>query len=255
MSKIGIVIVNYNGEKYQNDCIKSIMLQTYTDFEIIVVDSLSSDNSIEKLKSNYPSVKVIMCNENVGVAKGNNLGIKESINDGCDYTLLLNNDVEMPSDLLQILISKAAENIVVVPKIYYFQPNDLLWFDGGNINWKKGIAEHWGFQKKDIESHNPEQYINYSPTCCMLINNKEFEKIGYIDEKYFMYYDDTDLCVRLSEQNIKILYVPSAKLYHKVSSSTGGENSKLKIYYQSRNQLYFINKFKYNISIYTKNTY
>ena len=242
MPKIGIVIVNYNGEKYQNDCVKSLYEMKFSDFKIIVVDSGSSDRSIEMLKSQYPDVIIIEKKENVGVAVGNNIGIRKSIELGTQYTLLLNNDVEVDGELLSELLKKADDNTVVVPKIYYYEPNNMIWFGGGEFVFSGGYTRHIGQNEIDKGQFDKEKRINYSPTCCMLIPNVVFKKIGMMDETVFMYFDDTDFCMRLLKNNIPIKYIPSAKLWHKVSSSTGGEGSPLSVYYSTRNRFYFIKK-------------
>ena len=231
MAKIGIVIVNYNGAAYQN-----------TDFEIIVVDSGSKDNSIELLEKDFPKVHVLKQNENVGVAKGNNIGIEYSLSLQTEYTLLMNNDIEVNEMLLDNLLSVAEDDAVVVPKIYYYEPNDLLWFAGGDFIFNKGLTIHFGKKELDNGQYDDLKIINYAPTCCMLIKNSIFSKVGKMDENYFMYYDDTDFCLRLMENDIKIIYQPKAIMWHKVSSSTGGEDSPLSVYYNTRNRFYFINK-------------
>lgn len=249
MKKVGIVIVNYNGERYQNDAIRSLYSMANNDFDIIVVDSASSDNSITMLREEFPEVHIIECDENVGVAKGNNIGIKYCIDNGYEYSLLMNNDIEVNELLLNELLNKADTNTVTVPKIYFYEPNNLLWFAGGKMSWNKGTSFHVGMREYDKDEYNTEKYIDYSPTCCMLIHNSIFEKIGLIDETVFMYFDDTDLCVRLIDNGIKILYVPAAYMWHKVSSSTGGENSKVSMYYYARNQLYFVKKYSSRMNL------
>jgi Predicted glycosyltransferases len=244
MAKLGIVIVNYNGEKYQNDCIRSLYSMNYQNFEIIVVDSASKDQSIALLKKEFPNVHILEEHDNVGVAVGNNIGIRYSVSLNTEYTLLLNNDVELHSELISELLQKADSDTIVVPKIYYYEPNNLLWFAGGKLLWNKGSAMHVGIHEEDRGQYDKEILITYAPTCCMLIHNRIFERIGMIDEKMFMYYDDTDLCARMQENGIRLLYVPTAKMWHKVSSSSGGENSKLNVYYMFRNQLYFMKKHK-----------
>lgn len=242
MAKVGIVIVNYNGAAYQNACIDSIYKMNNTDFEIIVVDSGSKDNSIELLEKEFPNVHVLKQNENVGVAKGNNIGIDFSLGLQTEYTLLMNNDVEVDEMLLDNLLSVAEDDAVVVPKIYYYEPNDLLWFAGGDFIFNKGLTIHYGKKELDKGQYDDLKTIKYAPTCCMLIKNSIFSKVGKMDEKYFMYYDDTDFCLRLMENDIKIIYQPKAIMWHKVSSSTGGEDSPLSVYYNTRNRFYFVNK-------------
>lgn len=241
--KIGIIIVNYNGENYQNDCIRTICNQTYKNYMIIVVDSGSTDQSIKKLKEEYgEKVDILEQYENIGVAAGNNVGIHYALEQGCEYLLLLNNDVELDTEMLEKLMLSASENMVVVPKIYYFDQPNVLWMAGGEISWFKGEARHIGIDEEDKGQYDTERVILYAPTCAMLFHRNVIDKIGYEDEAMFMYWDDTDLCVRIVEAGYSIKYIPTAKMWHKVSSSSGGSKSKTFIYYYYRNQIYFLVK-------------
>jgi len=240
--KVGIVLVNYNGLNFQNDCIKTIKNMSYSNYEIIVVDNASTDKSMEMLKQYYPEVTIIECEENHGVAKGNNIGIRYAIDNGSQYILLLNNDTEIDAELLTEMIKKADENILITPKIYYYNPSNLLWYAGGEINLNKATTTHYGYGEYDNGQYDKETLVKYTPTCCLLVHKSVFNEIGLMDEKYFMYYDDTDFCVRINKSKYSILYCPSAVLWHKVSSSTGGECSPLKTYYMTRNRFYFAKK-------------
>lgn len=241
--KIGIVMVNYNGEKFQNDCVESVYASTYKKFDIIVIDNNSSDNSVSLLRQKFPDVIILDFKENHGVAKGNNIGIKYCIDRNYEYVLLLNNDTVLDSQMLELMISKADKKTISVPKIYYYEPDNELWFAGGYINWNRATAPHIGKNEVDQGQYDSEKNIEYSPTCCFLIHRDIFEVVGLMDEKYFMYYDDVDFCARVIKNNFSIKYVPKAQLWHKVSSSSGGEDSLTSIYYCTRNRLYFIDKF------------
>lgn len=234
---LGIVIVNYNGEKFQNDCIDSLLKQTYQDFKIIIVDNGSSDKSMELLDK-FATDKIIKIynNDNLGVAVGNNVGIKKSIELGCEYTLLLNNDTFLLEDSLEKLM--IGNKDVVSPMIYYYNTKKI-WYYGGRFNKSKGTITHLNYQK---ENYKKLSVTKYAPTCCLLIKNSVFEKIGLFDENYFLYYDDVDFCYRLKENHIKIYITDDSIIYHKVSLSSGGENSKTAIYYNNRNRLYYIDK-------------
>lgn len=253
MSKVGIVIVNYNGAKFQNDCIRTILEMDYKNIEIILVDNNSSDNSVELTMNQYGEyITLLKQDDNYGIAKGNNIGIQYCIDNSIDYTLLMNNDVELDKRLLTLLMEQVNENTVVVPKIYFYEPNDMLWFAGGNMNWNRRMAEHYGLHEYESEQYNEIKEITYSPTCCMLIPTSLFKKIGLMDETVFMYWDDTDLCARMIDAGYKIIYEPNAIMWHKVSSSSGGEDSRLQIYYSTRNKLYFMKKYKKKISFGTR---
>lgn len=251
-AKVGIVIVNYNGAAYQNEAFKSLYESSFKDFIVVVVDSASQDNSIDLLEREYPQTIILRQNENVGVAKGNNIGIEYCLSMNTEYILLMNNDVEMNNQMLALLVSKASEEVITVPKLYYYSPHNMIWYAGGYFDWKRGRAPHIGMGEVDKGEYDEEKFVEYSPTTCMLIHSSIFKKIGMIEEDFFMYYDDTDWCVRLMDAGIKILYVPSAVMWHKVSSSTGGGASKIKLYYMHRNQLYFIDKHKDHITLRTR---
>lgn len=246
--KIGIVIVNYNGEAYQNEALRTIYEQTYNNFEVIIVDSDSHDASIEKAQKEYPQAHYLLQNENVGVAKGNDIGMKYAIDVlDVEYILLLNNDIELEKNTLEILFNSTDESTITVPKIYYYEPHDMLWFAGGEMHWNKGEARHVGNFETDHGQYDEEKIIGYAPTCCMLLHRNVIEKIGYEDEILFMYFDDTDICVRMNDAGFKIKYVPTAKMWHKVSSSGGGMDSKVYVYYNFRNKFYFMKKYKNRI--------
>ena len=240
--KVGIVLVNYNGEKFQNECIRSIKDMSYKNYEIIIVDNDSKDNSVTKARAEFDDLVIIQTGENCGVAKGNNIGIKEAIRRKCEYVLLLNNDTEVHEEMLSNMIKKANKNTMVTCKMYYYEPNNVIWCAGGKINWKRATTIHFGYGEIDRGQFDESKYIEYTPTCCLLIHRSIFDRVGLMDEKYFMYYDDTDFLARCNKLNIKTWYESTAKLWHKVSSSSGGNLSKISIYYGDRNRLYFINK-------------
>lgn len=243
--KIGIVIVNYNGASYQNAALDTIFASTYQNFEVIIVDSASKDDSVALAQNAYPQIHFLLQEENVGVAKGNNIGIQYAIDKlGAEYILLINNDIELDTHTLERLIEKADAKTVAVPKIYYYQPHDMLWFAGGEMYWNRGESGHIGNFETDNGQYDRERIIGYAPTCCMLLHRNIFETIGMIDETVFMYFDDTDLCVRINDAGFRILYVPSALMWHKVSSSGGGMDSKVYVYYNFRNKFYFMNKYR-----------
>lgn len=238
--KIGVVIVNYNGEKYQNDCIDCILNQEYKNYKIIIVDNCSNDNSMKLLETNDEIIKIYN-KENLGVAEGNNIGIRKSIEIGCEYTLLLNNDTTFDKTLFDKLVRLTSLYDVVVPKIYYYNTNDI-WYGGGFFSKIRCSTKHLYYKKKDNKCRFKNFYY-YAPTCCMLIKNSVFSLIGLMDKDYFLYYDDSDFCARLYERRIKIGFESNVRFDHLVSKSTGS-NSKLSLYYLTRNKLIFMSKNK-----------
>lgn len=256
---LGLVTVLYNCEGVLQEFFDTLAIQMYKNFEIIIVDNMSKDNSLnecKRLAEKMPFKCYFIENkDNLGVAAGNNQGIKLALEHNCDKILLSNNDIILKEDTIQNLYNAHVANNadLSVPKIYYAGTNKI-WCAGGWYDKRKGMANHYGLKQEDVGQFNEQKYITYSPTCFMLINSTVFSKVGFMDEKYFVYWDDTDFvyrCVFLNKQ--ELLYVPSATLQHKVSYSAG-EDSDFTAYQVYRNRIYFQRKFiKHSKLLYIEN--
>lgn len=253
MAKIGLVTVLYNSNDVLEGFFESLSIQTCSDYHLYMVDnspSTETDGLVQQLLSRFsiPQYSHIRNNENTGVAKGNNIGIKAALAQGCEYVLLLNNDIEFYQvDLFEKMIATAVEKneAIIIPKIFYYGSRKI-WMAGGNMHLARGYASHVGDGDDDSEKYNKAVYFKYAPTCFMLINKSVFQKIGLMDEQYFVYFDDTDFVYRAIKVGYKIFYSPQIEIFHKVSSSTGNSQvsgpSIFSIYYNNRNRIYFIRK-------------
>lgn len=254
--KIAIIIINYNGFKDTKDCLLSLnKLKNNNFFKVYLVDNGSSDDSLIKIhkflkiaKLNYP-LELIISKNNLGFAGGNNLGIKKALKDGFNYFLLLNNDTEVTPDFLAKLIEVSKKNPkagIIGPKIMYYSQPNKIWFGGGKFSWFGG-GKHLRFNEieKPKNSNAQKQILNSQPllvdwitACCMLIKREVIKKIGLLQEKYFLYYEDTDYNLRARKAGFNILYVPNSVIYHKVSSFTKTLGNPTIWYYHFRNALY-----------------
>ncbi len=246
--KVGIILVNYNGAKYNEECIRSIKESTYNNYEIIVVDNCSTDKSVEQLQKQFnKEIKIIQSKENLGFSGGNNLGIKYALTSKCDYIMLLNNDTTIHAEMIKIMIETAVLNNfkVIAPKIFYYDNPKMIWSTGTTIHWKKGIPKQNGINVIDNGEFQERIEVESATGCCILIHKDVVENIGMLSEEYFLYYEDTDYSATIQSKKIKIIYEPKAIMYHKVSASTGGEESPNYIYYNTRNRLIFNKKFNY----------
>ena len=240
MEKVGIILLNYCNYNLTIDFIESIRQSTYQNYEIIVVDNNSPDHSGKNL-SQLEGIRFLQMEENLGFAAGNNRGIEVALSDGCEYVMLLNNDTVIDPNMIETLVSRADANTVVVPKMYYFDVEgrkDILWYAGGILKYKSSDGIHIGGKQEDSKQYSIEGEVTFATGCCMMIHRAILEKVGLLREEYFMYCEDTDYSIRLNKSNVRILYVPNAKLWHKVSSSSGGEMSKFIVYYVVRNKIY-----------------
>jgi GT2 family glycosyltransferase len=186
---------------------------------------------------------VIPMRSNVGVAEGNNIGMRAALKDGCGSVLLINNDTVFDSDLLSKLAKglQQYECDMVVPKILFFDDPAKIWYAGGYFSRIRGSARQFGFGQKDNGHFDRPRLVSYGPTCCMLIKSGVFDQIGFMDANYFVYFDDTDFCYRAYRAGLRLFYVPAARLLHKVGSLTGGE-SDFYYSYTIRNHVYYILK-------------
>lgn len=246
MAKIGLVTVLFKSDEVLEDFFKSISFQTHKNYVLYLIDNSVNDvtnNLIDQYLRQYPVTSCIHVknNANEGVAAGNNTGIHLALKDGCSHVLLLNNDIELEQDFVfERLLSLSAKEDIVVPKIYYYSDRKI-WMAGGYMDKPRALGVHYGDGKNDSPEFNLPRYITYAPTCFMLIKKEVFDKIGFMDEKYFAYYDDTDFVFRAIEAGIKMYYDPTIYVLHKVSSSAG-TNSPFYVYYSNRNKIYFIRK-------------
>ena len=247
MIKFAIITVTFNAEKYIQDFLDSLNSQNNKNFKVFFVDNNSVDNTKDIIiKNSNFEYELISNDENFGVAKGNNIGIKNAQSENIDWILLANNDTFFSSDTLLRLSESIKSNTdykAFVTKIYDNSRPPKVWYSGGNFSLFKGNT---GYQENlfsvDNEVFNKNKEIKYSPTCFMLINSSVFNEIGLMDEKFFVYYDDTDFCWRLKKANISILYLGKIFVFHKIGSSTGGVDSDFTIRYSSRNRVYFLRK-------------
>lgn len=241
---IGVVTVTYNSGTVIRDFLNSLLDQSHTNFFLFVVDNASSDNTLAVLSSySDPRIAIIGNLTNVGVAEANNIGIKAALNAGCATVLLINNDVVFGPDLISQLCEGLAQYQceMVVPKILYFNPPDRIWCAGGTFSRLRGRSRHFGMGQKDDGRFDQPREVKYSPTCCMLIRREVFEHIGLMDPKYFVYFDDADFCLRAYRAGMRLVYLPTARLYHKVSALIG-HRSDLSLRYVTRNHVYYVMK-------------
>lgn len=248
-SRIAIVTVLFNSDGVLEGFFQSLSKQVFKNYHVFFIDNQQlphTEGLVRKWAGKYPipGYTYIQNQKNAGVATGNNQGIQLSLEGNYTHTLLANNDIEFHQDYL---LGKMAERAVttneslIIPKIYYYDTRKI-WMAGGYFRRNRGIVGHVADGEDDNPSNSKETYFEYAPTCFMLIANEVFKRIGIMDEKYFVYYDDVDFLYRALNSGYKILYMPNLSVLHKVSSSTGGSESTFSIYYNTRNRIYFLRK-------------
>jgi len=244
--KIGAVTVTYNSGQVIEPFLRSLLAQTHADFILYVVDNRSSDDTLERLaRYRDPRIEVIANAANLGIAEANNQGIRAALASACDSVLLINNDTEFESSLLQKLVAGLLEFGcgMIAPKILFYDNPHLIWSAGGGFNPLKGYAGfHRGVGQLDRGQFDQPKRVDHAPACCLLVRREVFSRVGLMDDRYFVYLDDSDFCYRARCAGVHLVYFPAATMLHKASTLTGGPESDFSVRYRTRNQVYFMLK-------------
>jgi GT2 family glycosyltransferase len=238
-----IIVLTWNGKADTLECLQSLQKLSYPNYKIIVVDNASIDGTAEEVLQLYPTVALIRNSSNLRFAGGNNVGIKAALKNQADYILLLNNDTTVAENFLSHLIEAAGSDEQVGmagPKIYYHSDPKRIWYAGGKIDWWSGSISHSGVRETDNGQFEKNKTTDYVTGCAMLVKKNVIEKIGILDESYFIYGEDADWSLRAVRAGFELLFVPKAVIWHKVSVSTGGHFSWFKNWNKLKSQLRFL---------------
>jgi GT2 family glycosyltransferase len=219
--KVSIIIVNWNGKHYLDTCLSSILNQTIRDFEIIMVDNASTDGSVDYLKEKYPFIKIIQTNQNLGFAKGCNVGIRES---KADYIVALSNDTKVEKNWLEELIKVADsdKNIGICGSKLLLMDKPNIYNSAGQYIFFNAFIYDRGPGKK-VGKYEKLERVDGVCAASALFRREMLDQIGFLDERFFFGHDDVDLCWRAKNAGWKTMYVPSSVCYHKMLGSVKGK--------------------------------
>lgn len=230
-TKVVVITVNYNNGEITKECIRSFakVCNKNIDLSFIVVDNGSTEEASLLLEKDLPNVKFIYSTSNLGFAGGNNLGIKLALKNGADYVLLINNDavINECNFLIDILKVKAD---IVSPLVKYLYKGKTAYDYGGKVDKIFGRNSHLHFL--------PNKTPDYFSGVCLLINTKVFKKTGLLDDKYFLYYEDADFCLRAKKHGFKLGFCPESSIFHNLSTSAN-KFGKRKTYILANSHLRF----------------
>jgi hypothetical protein len=240
---VGIVTVNYNSAAFIGEFLDSLRRVDYPDARLVVVDAASHDGSADEIARGCPRAHLIRCHENVGIARGNNLGAAYCREQGLDYVLYLNNDTTHEPDFLRTLVEAADKRTMAVPRILYAADRRLISTHAGDFDWDLGLFRRTYHGRPDGPEMRRRRELQTASFCCLLMPARAFDDAGPLDERFFMYYEETDFLRRALERGYRLLYVPEALIYHRESASSGGGwMTPFKLYYATRNRLYLVRK-------------
>lgn len=223
---VSILIVNYNGGSVLNKCLESLYKTEYSEFEVVIVDNGSTDESVKLIRKNYKHIKLVEAGENLGFAVGNNVSLKYAKG---KYVVLLNGDTEVEPDWLNKMVAFAEEHKdggVFSPKILFFENRKI-------INSAGGVCDFYGFSplrgtfEKDSKLFSQPCEVFYAHGAAMMVRKDLFDKIGFLDETYFIYHEEFDFCWRARLYGTKVYYVPESVVYHKLKQRNFYKKEKL----------------------------
>lgn len=234
--RVSVVVLTWDGRDLLADCLASLQQQTFTDFEVLVVDNGSRDGSAGMVREQFPGARLLEQPENRGFCRGNNLAMAEARG---DLLVLLNNDAEVAPDFLEQFVAAADENphaAMFAAKILMFDRRDIL-DSAGLLVYPDGVCRSRGWLEPDDERFASAADVLGPNGCAAMYRREMLEDTGLFDERYFAYLEDLDLAMRGQLRGWTCRYVPDAVVYHK-KSMTSGYHSAFKAYHVERNRLF-----------------
>lgn len=243
-NQVWVVILNWNGSDDTVECVESCLKIDYKPYQIVIVDNHSTDNSVEIFRKRFPNVPLVVSEENLGYAGGNNIGIRYALEQEAGYVLLLNNDVIVePSVLTKLVEGMRAfpKATMAAPKVRYYDARNIINSMGTSMDWFK-LRPYLG----ECNQVDRGQYVNIVKKdilvgCALMIRCNVLPQLGLIDEKFFILHEEADWCFRNLRYGHENIVVPEAVVYHK-GSHTIRHFSEVTHYYSVRNFLYMCRK-------------
>jgi len=252
MLSVSIIILNWNGWKDTIECLESLYRINYPNYEVILVDNASSDDSVEMLEKwakGREKLFLLKNDKNYGFTGGNNIAIKQILQEGrSEYILLLNNDTVVSEDFLKELVkvAESRKNIGIVgPKIYNYDGNKrqkIIQSAGSAINLYTGNITMYGNNQIDRGQFDDIRAVGYISGACLLIKCEAVQKIGLLNDNLFAYFEDVDWCLKAKEKKYDVVYAPASVIWHKLGKSSSKIPERL-MYYRVRNRFLLEKRF------------
>ena len=217
--QLAIVLVNWNSFELTRDTLSSLQKTSFQNYDCIVVDNGSVDDSAQQLLSAFPQIILLKAGENKGFTGGNNIGMQFALEHGYAYIMMLNNDVEVAPDFLEPLIEKLNLNNnigAVQPLIYFEHDKNIIWNAGSTYNTLLGICATPNYNQRDNAHAQMKVHkkIDWITGCAFMIRASVLQQVGLLKQGFFIYYEDVDLSFRIKQAGFDLAYVPSSVIYH-----------------------------------------
>ena len=239
--KLYIITINYNSSIHTIELIDNLSNSSFKNFEVVIVDNNSNIIEKEKLKVIKKQAHIIYSENNLGFSGGNNLGIKYALDNNADYVMILNNDTIIDSkclkNMMEYIVSTDCD--AICPLILNYYNRDIINYAGGELVDYKGAIKIYGLGKKISDEYLKTKKVSFAHGCCILMKANLWKEIGFMNDKYFLYFEDTDLSSKIRKMKKNLIYFPQSIVYHKESISTHKFSDNYQ-YYFCRNRLLYI---------------
>lgn len=242
MKILAVVVLSWNGRADTLAALASLAacrVPAGWRVTLMMVDNASTDGSVDAVRREFPAVEVVALGENRRFAGGNNEGVRRALAAGAAAIMLINNDTEADPGMFEPLLAALDADPgagAAAPLILFAAPRDRIWYAGGHCVPALGLAAHRGLRARDDGRFRAVEATGYLTGCCLVARREVWEKVGLLDERYFIYAEDADWSLRARAAGYGLRFVPEARLWHKVSAASGAA-SPWKIYQRLRANL------------------
>ena len=237
-----VLVLCHNQVELTFECLATLATQTLP-AHVLVIDNASSDDTAALVRARFDGVEVLQLAENLGYAGGNNVAMRHALARGAQALLLLNNDTRLAPDALERLMGAFdahPEAAAVGPMIYTWDDWETISSAGGRIDWRHADAVNLGAGARD-EGQYPARKVDLLNGCALLVRAAAIAQVGLLDERYFMYWEETDWCARMARAGWALWFEPSARIQHKAPLEHAAM-SRAALYYTARNRLLFFGR-------------
>lgn len=236
-----IIILHYQSNEDTCACLSSLMDMHDSSFDIVIINNGMGKDIKTLISRDFSAVRCICLEKNMGFAVANNVGLQASLQEGYEFSLILNNDVVVDPHFLGTLrgvLEADEKNGLIGPAIYYYDQKESLWAMGGLLNmWK---ASAWGNANVDISRCPPYFDVDYLPGTCILVRNQVLEKVGLLPENYFLAFEEVEFALNAKQNGYKVLACRDSIIYHKVGMSS--QRPPKYLYNSMRNRFLFLKR-------------
>jgi GT2 family glycosyltransferase len=246
---VGCVVLNSNRRDDTLECLASLSAGTYRNIRMFVLDCGSSDGSVAAVRSAFPAAQIIELLDNRGYAGNNNVGIRAALEQGAEWVFVLNDDTVLAPDCLEHLVGVGHSDPaigVVGPLVYHHDEPEVIQSAGGGMT-SRWEAFHFGQNEPDRGQFREPHAVQWISGCAILVRRAVIEEVGLIDERFFLYDEELEWCVRAGKAKWRILHVPAARIWHKGVQRVYRPKPYV-TYYITRNRLLTLSKHRAPVS-------